>query len=187
MNNTTFTSMVRSVELLTYRQKKHLVQLLNHGLARTDVDLSIEEHSKAKDCCPHCLGNKIIRWGESGGLQRYRCKACERTFNGLTKSPLAKLRNREKFSTYIQCLRYGLTLRAAAKHCSISLKTSFRWRHRFLAGPQSHKSPELSGIIEIDETFFRESFKGNRQITHRKPRKRAAPITCRSPRSTAAR
>ena len=31
---------------------------------------------------------------------------------------------------------------------------------------------QLQGIVESDETFFRESLKGKREITHRKPKKR---------------
>ena len=54
----------------------------------------------------------------------------------------------------------------------IDLKTAFRWRHRFLKTSAQDNATPLSGIIEVDETFFLESCKGKRQITHRKPRKR---------------
>ncbi|MCF3636779.1 hypothetical protein LU298_09765 [Komagataeibacter intermedius] len=40
------------------------------------------------------------------------------------------------------------------------MRTSFRWRHRFLAAPSWEQPALMSGIVEADETFFRRSFKG---------------------------
>ena len=34
------------------------------------------------------------RWGASGGLPRYRCGECQRTFNPLTGTSLARLRSK---------------------------------------------------------------------------------------------
>jgi hypothetical protein len=51
---------------------------------------------------------------------------------------------------------------------------SFRWRHRFLAGPTHDKTSEVAGIVECDETFFFESFKGNQTIHDNPARKRGA-------------
>ena len=42
--------------------------------------------------------------------------------------------------------------------------TSFRWRHRFLHGLRDKKDSSLKGIVEADETFFLESFKGSRNL-----------------------
>ena len=36
--------------------------------------------------CPHCGQSEVVRWGKASGLPRYRCKACSRTFNALTKT-----------------------------------------------------------------------------------------------------
>ena len=69
-------------------------------------------------------------------------------------------------------MTHSLTLRPAAKQCGISLQTSFRWRHRFLQVVEHDQAPELSGIAELDETFFRESFKGQKRNLPRPPRKR---------------
>ena len=63
-----------------------------------------------------------------------------------------------------------LTLRPAAKQCGINLKTSFRWRHRFLQAIEFDQATELSGITELDETFFRESFKGQKKALPRPER-----------------
>ena len=56
----------------------------------------------------------------------------------------------------------GLSVRKAARKCGIDNTTSFRWRHRFLRGLKDKKDSSLKGIVEADETFFLESFKGSR-------------------------
>jgi hypothetical protein len=56
----------------------------------------------------------------------------------------------------------GKALRASATDCDINLKTSFRWRHRFLQFPATMKATLLEGIVEADETLFARSEKGFR-------------------------
>lgn len=43
-----------------------------------------------------CGQADVVSWGTASGLLRYRCKACGRTFNALTRTPLAMLRMKEK-------------------------------------------------------------------------------------------
>jgi transposase-like protein len=62
-------------------------------------------------------------------------------------------------------------LRYAANLLDINLKTAFRWRHRLLKSPCAHKPTELIGIVEADETFVPESFKGSKKMP-RESRKR---------------
>ena len=89
----------------------------------------------------------------------------------MTKTPLARLQHKEKWLDYLQCMINGKVLRASATDCDINLKTSFRWRHRFLQLPATMKATLLEGIVEADETLFARSEKGNRTL-ERKPRKR---------------
>ena len=71
--------------------------------------------------------------GQADGLPRYRCRGCGRTFNGLTKTPLARLRKREKWREQAQSMIDGVTTSKAAERCEVDYKTAFRWRHRFLS------------------------------------------------------
>ena len=50
--------------------------------------------------------------------------------------------------------------------------TAFRWCHRFLEVVNNDQAEELCGITELDETFLRESFKGQRKDLPRPTRKR---------------
>jgi len=122
--------------------------------------------------CPHCANRDVILWGKANGLPRYRCHGCGRTFNGLTKTPLARLRKREKWREQAQSMIDGVTTSKAAERCEVDYKTAFRWRHRFLESLSSDKPKTLSGIVEGDETFILESFKGKRSDLPRKARKR---------------
>ncbi|MCP4282131.1 MAG: IS1595 family transposase, partial [Alteromonas sp.] len=58
----------------------------------------------------------------------------------------------------------GLSVRKAAELCGINKNTAFLWRHRFLALANTHQPSHEEGIVEADETFFLESFKGQRNL-----------------------
>jgi len=67
----------------------------------------------------------------------------------------------------------GKSLAKTAELCGVHPTTAFRWRHRFLGAPAIDKPQSLSGIVEADETFILESFKGRWSDLPRKRRKRA--------------
>jgi transposase-like protein len=122
--------------------------------------------------CPHCAGRDIIAWGRANGLTRFRCKACGRTFNALTKTPMARLRKRERWLDHARAMIEGRSLSKTAELCGVHPTTAFRWRHRFLGSPAADKPRALTGIVEADETFILESFKGRWSDLPREPRKR---------------
>lgn len=122
--------------------------------------------------CPHCDCRDVAPWGTASALPRYRCKACRRTFNALTKTPLARLRMKDKWVTQVEAMIDGVSIAKAAKRCDVDDKTAFRWRHRFLASLAGDKPATLAGIVEGDEMFILESFKGRRSGMPRAARKR---------------
>jgi transposase-like protein len=122
--------------------------------------------------CPHCDNRDVVRWGQASDLPRYRCKACRRTFNALTKTPLANLRMKDKWAAQTEAMIDGVSTAKAARRCGVHYTTAFRWRHRFLAALASDKPRAQAGIVEGDETFILESFKGKRSGMPRKSRKR---------------
>lgn len=98
-------------------------------------------------------------WERILGLSRYRCHACGITCNPLSGTPLARLSKRDG-----QALIDGVSVRAAARCCGIGKNAAFLWRHRFLQQAAQHRATHESGIVEADETFFQESFKGQRHL-----------------------
>ena len=130
----------------------------------------------ALQSCPHCQAKAehLAPWGWSRGLRRYRCKSCRRTCSAVSSSGLARLHYPERWKDYAQALIDGLSVRRAVKRCGISKNTAFLWRHRFLACAAQHHAAHETGIVEVDETFFLESFKGQRKLPRAPPAKGAA-------------
>ena len=112
--------------------------------------------------CPHCDSVDVVRWGQASALPRYRCKACRRSFNALTKTPLSHLRMKDKWAALAAALSDGTTTAKAAERCGVAYTTAFRWRHRFLASLAGDRPTALSGIVEGDQTLIQESLKGKR-------------------------
>ena len=129
--------------------------------------------------CPHCGCDDVRPWGHASGKPRYRCVDCRKTFNPLTGTPLAGLHYPDRWNDQAQALIEGDTIAKAAERCKIDYTTAFRWRHRFLAALNGDKPKTLSGLVEADETFILESFKGKRGGLPRKARKRGGKASKR--------
>ena len=140
--------------------------------------------------CPRCGAHGAVANGKTRGVQRYLCQSCNRTFGAMTGRSMNGLHHKDLWLTYSECLANGDTIRTAAKQCGRAISTSFRWRHRFLAGINTG-TDKLKGIVEADETWFLESRKGDRVWTRaakgkpsaerpvRKARKRGGKATKR--------
>jgi transposase-like protein len=152
-------------------------QLQNHLNNKCSIE-GLEEIIGNVDSCPHCNSKSFHKWGIRSGLQRYRCKSCQKTFNILTNTALARLRYKNIWVDYTQDIIKGESIRESAIHCHVSKNTTFRWRHRMLQTPCELKAKHLHGIVEFDETYFLESQKGNHHL-ERKSRKRGGKATQR--------
>ena len=137
----------------------------------------IEQAARGRPC-PRCGCARVHRCGQASGLQRFRCLGCGRSYNALTGTPLARLRKKEHWLAYLQCVLESRTVREAARVVGVHRTTSFRWRHRFVPGAMRDRPAILSAIVEADETYRLESQKGSRNMT-RKPRKRGGVATKR--------
>lgn len=171
MKKKDFSALLAQIETLNTKQKAQLSSVLSASEPTLPHPAElIDEEFAVKPVCPACSSESVHKWGVVSGLQRYRCKECKRTFNALSGTPMARLRKKELWLEYSQALADSLSLTKAAGRCGIDRTTAFRWRHRFL--PQSGiQFTKCTGITEIDETYFRESFKG-KKVLHRRPRKR---------------
>ena len=174
MQTKQFRTFLAQTEQLTPQQRK---QTLEQIQKRCDID-TVETVLDSVEGCRHCGSTNLYRWGINAGIQRYKCKSCNKTFNALTNTPLAHLRHKEQWNKFAQDLIDGISVHSAAGHCGVADSTSFRWRHRFLKIPSLLKAKHLDGIVEADETFFLESHKGERDI-ERKPRKRGGKASQR--------
>lgn len=140
------------------------------------ADLAVRAQSSKVHQCPHCQSRVLAKWGlDRKGLQRFRCKDCGATFNGFTGTPFAYLKLREKLPANARCMVEGYSLHRTADELGICVATAFAWRHRCLRVPEKANPACLTGIVEVDETYVLESFKGQRTGLPRPPKKRATP------------
>ncbi|MCY4128228.1 MAG: IS1595 family transposase [Gammaproteobacteria bacterium] len=160
------------LETLTGTQRQQVIA----ALQRPDPGGTVPHQVRARERrladerrCIHCGATGTRKHGKSAGLMRFRCLAegCGKTYTALTGTGLAKLRHRGKWPLFQECLRQRTTLQEAANRCGIGYRTAFLWRHRFLA--EARALAPLCGVVEMDETFFAESAKGDRTLRRRRP------------------
>ena len=150
---------MRAIGELNWSQRREVMQRLKAAQAGQEAQSIVEERLQVLRICPHCSGAHIVRHGTAHGLQRYRCRGCGKTFNALTRTPLARLRCRERWLDQSQVLIDGLSITRAAERLEVARSTAFRWRHRFLSLPQHVRAGRLAGIVEADETSILKSLR----------------------------
>lgn len=123
--------------------------------------------------CPHCHKEHIVKFGKKGNIQRYICKDCGKTFTSTTNTIFFHTRKSTKvWKKYIEMMFEDYCpLERIANKLHLNIKTAFYWRHKILSLLTQAKTEKLSGVIEIDETYFRKSQKGAKHI-NRPPRHR---------------
>jgi transposase-like protein len=173
----TFRAWLSGMDNLTADQREEVQAILHGREPGAEVTAAIEDRLTAERCCPHCGTRGAVKRGSANGLRRYRCKACSKSFNALTGTPLARLRHKARWFDFAQALTDGDTVRASAGRCAVAVGTAFRWRHRFLQALKTGTAP-LRGIVEADETFVLDSRKGDRHLD-RPARKRGGKATKR--------
>jgi len=166
-------SFLNAEQLAAVLSEAQECQYRNHGVQAL-------ESSREGLGCAHCGAKNTVKNGHSRGLQRYLCHTCGKSFNAATNTPLSRLRNKERFFQMGECLVKGFTLKECAAELDIAESTALRLRHRFLSAVVVHQPKELIGLVEVDETYFRDSQKGSRKLvtrgtkdTPREARKRA--------------
>jgi transposase-like protein len=165
-----FSEMLTQIKDLTPKQLNALISAADQAQTARTPAVILDEKFAENLACPRCQSQDIRKWGIESGIQRYCCNGCRRTFNALTGTPMARLRKKDLWLEYSDALADGDSLTKAATRCGIDRTTAFRWRHRFLTRPKENQ-PRCSGITEIDETYFLESYKGTK-VCHRPSRKR---------------
>jgi transposase-like protein len=172
-----FDRFLQRLSSLTRRQRVRLLTLLQSA-AGLDRALDLIEQRDTPPICPRCQASHPYRHGHAHGLQRYRCRACARTFNALSGTPLARLRHKARWLDYLDGMLDSRSVRRAAAAVDVASSTSFRWRHRFLGLSKDDRPASLQGIAEADEMYVLESHKGSRSL-ERPPRKRGGKATKR--------
>lgn len=151
---------------------KDVVDRRERAVEAEIVETEMAGHIKK---CPHCHSKELKSAGSKKGRKRFRCKSCGKSFNGLTGTPLGGLHNADKFMANARHMLASNTVRNTAAALGVHKTTAFRWRHRFLEAISQMQPDQLGGMVEADETYFLESYKGQRNSLPRKAKKRGTP------------
>ena len=146
--------------------------------------------------CPYCESKSYIKHGKLNELQRYICKECNHTFT-LTTNTFLEGTN-WTWEVWVKMLQMTMLTMSLDEMINvlekdhglkgIDRKTVSLGRHKLIHAMSLMPTPTLSGVIQVDETFFRESQKGTRtdkgkklinvipnQLSVRLPRKGYSP------------
>ncbi len=144
-------------------------------------NLAINELKEQKNSkgyvCPHCSSKRVKRNGnhinpKGVKVQKYKCNDCGKIFRDTTNTILANCKKSDRWLEFIEYQLQGLSLRKIAEQMGdISYVSLFYWRHKLLKSLNSIYKDRLTGIVEVDETYFLDSEKGNRNLK-REPRQR---------------
>ena len=124
----------------------------------------ISSHRKDNLYCNKC-GCKFHKNGKTKtGVQKYICSGCKSTISETTNTVIYHSRlSFEVWSSIIDNLLDGFSLRRIAEENNISLLTSFRIRHKVLFALENFiNNITLSGEIQSDEKYFTINLKGTK-------------------------
>ncbi len=160
-----------------------LSKTARHDAKQLEGFVTEERFAKGR-VCPHCGCMHVVRNGKrADGTQRYVCRDCGKSFTITTNTIAAGTRKElSVWKNYISCMMQGMSIRKTAEVCGIHRNTAFYWRHKILDAFQSMaEAVELDGIVEMDETFFPISYKGNHSnsadfVMPRDPHKRGKEV-----------
>ena len=143
-----FQNILHHVTNLNYSQLKKLRHAVESNISKNQVGQAIADHEETISNCPHRDSHELNRWGMTKqGIQRVKCKTCNKTFNALADSPLYHMKKAEKWIEYTKLMWEGVSLRKSAEALNITLRTSFRWQHMFINALASFNPSELTGVI----------------------------------------
>ena len=135
MDDKAFAVIVGQLGVMSGEQRATLLRLLSAPAPQPTVRDLLDGGTAGPPRCGHCGSKLVGRWGSAHGLARYRCRECQRTFNILTGTSLARLRHRPQWLSFGAALQDASSVRKSAATCEVAASTAFRWRHRFLAAP----------------------------------------------------
>ena len=185
MSEKGFNNLLKHIDKLSHTNKERVFQWVKRYVEPSStvdgrlIDEMREVRFKEGFECPHCTSEYINRFGKVNGRQRYRCKACRKTFMDTTNTILYRTRKGNEWIIFVECMFKGYSLRKSAEIVGVTWVTLFYWRHKLLSALKQMDFEQFDGIVEVDETYFLYSQKGQRGITERKPRKRGGKSTLR--------
>lgn len=160
------------------RQAQSLID--GHNSDALNSEETVQEKQRRIFDNPPCIycGGIAKKDGQQHGKQRYRCKACGRTFVDSSNSVMRGSHyDRMTWCSLIEDTFNGESLDHSATRLGMTHRTVFNMRHKILIAMEELEKADpiiLSNIQEFDETYVLESEKGKKfgPNAKRPPRKR---------------
>ncbi len=130
--------------------------LQQHAIERKT---SYDEDNPPTPTCPYCNQYKTV--GPKGeGF--YRCYSCNKSFTANYESISSGAKcDALKWMKVLMCLLDAFSIKKTCEYCDISITTYYKIRTRlFYAMQVLLQDLKLYGVIEVDNTFIRCSYKG---------------------------
>jgi len=129
----------------------------------TNLDYQIRNTSLL--LCPYCRSTSVVKNGHKNNSQRYKCKKCEKYFTQTTKTILHHTKvTYKQLIQFLECLIDLNTIYVTAQKTGLSKNEVYNLRIK-ITDILSNISLDnvLSEIVEADEKYVRNSFKGTRK------------------------
>lgn len=164
-----------------------ILSMLDTYSKTTGADISTARHKLITDdlqnrliindinnICPKCGSKHIVKNGKKNDIILFKCKECNKQFTLFTGTILEK--TKIHWDIWIKVLEMTLN-NIPMEHMQeilikdfgltdLNYKTVFLWKHKLINALAQMPMPKLSGIVQIDETFFRETQKGSRELEY---------------------
>ena len=131
------------------------------------------------------MENIMVRMALNKGINA-KIQSAKKLSMIFSKSPVSSSKKGlDKWLLYAQCMINGNTIRQCAEIVEINIATAFFWRHKIIDAIRKFIGyGSLEGVIELDETYFALSYKGNHSKSSnftmpRESRKRGKEINTR--------
>lgn len=153
------------------KTNREVVAAARNRLITDDLQARLEANN-INTSCPDCHSINISKYGSNGNIRRFKCKDCGKTFTLFTGTILEK--TKYPWEVWVEMVYWVLNdftldkiqenLEADFGLYGIDHKTVFHWVHKIIHALTEMPMPVLSGVVQIDETFFRESQIGSRYL-----------------------
>lgn len=146
--------LVSTGDMITQLIQKQAISVILERRARKMV----------KEPCVHCGQKFMVRFGKTtSGTPRLKCRfhECGKTYVVTQNTIFRAMYKKTEWVRFMGEMDGHKSIRRLENKLPISHSTILRWRHRVLS--TFHANSALSGVIQVDEKFFRKSFKGDRK------------------------
>lgn len=175
-----FQKLLEQVKGLDPEQFKALVQAYEDKSPQGEKKACVYAESEQRlaklgvnSACPACGSVTVVHNGVSeAGIQRFKCQDCGKNFTRFTGTLLEK--SHLPWDVWVAILKMTLadtslqdmvTILERDYDCEgINLKTVFFLRLKLIYAMAALPLPTLTGVVQVDETFVRESQKGQREL-----------------------